>query len=657
VSLVLLLVAFFLFRVVFWLLFRGLAPEASAGDWLYAWWVGFKFDLRLGLIILLPFLLLSWIPWLNAGRSVFARRGWVVYFALVSAALSLIYLIDLGHYGYLHERLNASALEHLEATGIALQVVWESYPVVWGGVLLILLGGGFAGLLVRFAFPQLGRPAGPCSRWQRVLLHSAFILFVLAGIYGKWSRYPLRWSDAFFHPDRFVSSVGLNPVLYFADTFEFRGMDYDEEQVRKHHPRMAVFLGVDPPDPARLSLRRRVIPHGSPLERPNLVLIHLESFAAFKCGIFGNALDPTPNLDRIAAQGTLFTHFFVTRPPTARCVFAVLFGIPDIHHPHSASRDPLVVRQHCIVNALQEYGKFYFIGGSASWGNIRGILAQNIPGIRIYEEGDYRYPAEDVWGISDLRLFEEANRILREQEKPFVAFIQTAGNHKPYTIPKDREGFTLKEVNDQLLWQSGFEEIAEFNSMRFVDYSLGRFFELASRESYFENTVFLMYGDHGTAATSAIPWEEIRLTYHQVPMVVYAPGISKQGRRMDTLGSLADLLPTAMGFTRAPYVNTTLGTDLFDAALAERFVYINVGFYGGLLDPEFYLYHPPAGGVQLHRYRSEVLAKDLKGEYPERVSEMEERYSAIHETAKYLLYHNHAEASGRETTGAVTERR
>mgnify|MGYP001608546925 CR=1 FL=1 len=645
------------FRAVFWIRFREPGTDVPAGAWLHAWFLGFKFDLRLALAVLLPVLVLGWIPGLNLRASARGRRLWLGYLTSAFAVIVFGHAVDLGHYAYLHERLNASVLENTEAPGIALRMVWESYPVVWGTLLLSGLSWGFARAVRTNAFPQLDapattaraapEPAAAARRRGRFAPTAAFVLFVIGGLYGKWSRYPLRWSDAFFHPDRFVSSLALNPVLFYADTYEFRSLDFSVPGTRKHYARMASLLSVDDPDPETLTFRRRVQPRGSPLERPNLVLIHLESFAGFKCGVFGNRLDPTPNLDRIAAQGTLFTNFFVSRPPTARCVFTVLFGTPDIHTPHSASRNPLVVRQHCIANALEGYEKLYFLGGSASWGNIRGILAQNLDGIRIYEEGRYRYAPDDVWGISDLRLFEEANRVLREEKGPFVAFVQTAGNHKPYTIPADHGDFALREADDAALRENGFEELSEFNAMRLVDYSLGRFFDLAGREAYFRNTVFLLYGDHGTAATSAVPWEEIRLTYHHVPLVLYAPGITTEAARNDTLGSLADVLPTAMGFTRTPYVNTTLGRDLLDGSPAPRHVYIDVGSYRGLLDPEFYLYFPPGGGTQLHRHRSDTPTADIRGQHPDRVREMSELFEAYHETTKYLLYNNKPPQDGR----------
>ena len=56
------------------------------------------------------------------------------------------------------------------------------------------------------------------------------------------------------------------------------------------------------------------------------------------------------------------------------------------------------------MNYLKDYEKFYFIGGSLSWGNIRGVIG-NVDGIKTYEEQDYKNsPHNDVWGISDIHL-------------------------------------------------------------------------------------------------------------------------------------------------------------------------------------------------------------------------------------------------------------
>ncbi len=556
---------FTVFRLIFWALFRSTAPGAPGPDFLWALYLGFKFDLRLSLLICLPVLALSWIPGLNFVRSSIGKWIWLVYFVVLAAFLILTYFADLAHYDYLHQRLNASAIDYLLSPAIALQFIWETYPVVPGILLLVLLSIGYGWVVNRFAYRELKEGGNPPTRWLKVVTMSVALILYGFGIYGKWSRYPLRWSEVYFSTNPFVSALALNPVLFFFDTREHKTLGFDVEAAQHHYELVTNLLGVDNPDPAALNFSRYVRPKEKLPGRPNIVLIHLESFAGFKVGALGNVLDPTPHFDSIARRSLLFTNFFIARPPTARAIFTVMFGIPDIHSPHSASRNPLIVRQHTIVNALEGYKKMYFLGGSATWGNIRGMLAHNIPGLEIYEEGDFSTPPDDVWGISDLALLEEANRVLRVQDKPFFAFIQTAGNHRPYTIPKDKRDFEGVEMDIGKLEENGFESLEEYNGMRFLDYSLGHFFRLASKEDYFKRTIFCLYADHGTTATRQIPWQQLSLTHHHVPFAIYAPGYFSEGRRIDITASLVDVLPTVLSLIGTPYVNKTLGRDLLVA--------------------------------------------------------------------------------------------
>jgi len=460
------------------------------------------------------------------------------------------------------------------------------------------------------------------------------------GIYGKWSRYPLRWSEAYFSPIPFVSALALNPVLFLFDTLEYKTVSFDEEAVRKHYDLVADLLGVDNPDPATLNFSRYVRPREKLPGRPNVVLILLESFAGFKVGVLGNALDPTPHFDAIARKSFFFTNFFVTRPPTARAIFTVMFGIPDINTPHSASRNPLIVRQHTLVNALEGYKHMYCLGGSATWGNIRAMLAHNIAGMEIYEEGNFSDSPDDVLGISDLHLLEEANRVLRVQDKPFFALIQTAGNHRPYTIPKDKRDFEEVEVDDATLKENGFDSLKAYNGMRFLDYSLGHFFRLASKEDYFKRTIFCLYADHGTVATRQIPWDKLTLTMHHVPFAIYAPGYFHEGRTIDITASLVDTLPTLFGLIGIPYLNKTLGRDLLVARPKDKhFAFID-SVYRGLLNDEFFLLIDPRGVQRLYQYRSDSPLEDVREQHAERAAEMARLCQAIGETSKYLLYHN-----------------
>ncbi|WP_341539007.1 sulfatase-like hydrolase/transferase, partial [Pseudomonas viridiflava] len=92
--------------------------------------------------------------------------------------------------------------------------------------------------------------------------------------------------------------------------------------------------------------------------------------------------------------------------------------------------------QHTLINAFEGYQKFYLIGGNAGWANINALIRQSIGGVQLFEERHWRSPRVDVWSISDLDLFKEGDALLRAVPKaqPFFAYLQTSGNHRPFTI-------------------------------------------------------------------------------------------------------------------------------------------------------------------------------------------------------------------------------
>jgi len=633
------LVVFAAFRVAFWAAFHETLAGTSRGDLLKAFYLGSKFDLRLVLLLLLPLALLGWIALFDPARRRAARIAWLGYLALAQCVVLLLYFVDFGHYAYARVRLNASLIDHLTPVEVAARVAWDTYPVLPGVLGLLLLTSAYVWIVRLAARHTLVPATRPLDKWPKRAAVTALAALYALGIYGKWSWYPLRWSEAYFSSSEAVAALALNPVLFLMDTAENRNLPYDADKVREHYAYTASLLGVKTPDPGKLDFARYVTPARKPPVPYNLVVIHLESFAAFKAGVFGNSLDATPYFDAIARDGLLFTNFFVPEVPTARSVFTMITGIPDVNGATTASRNPLVVNQHTLVNALEGYEKYYFLGGSATWGNIRGLFAHNIPGLHIFEEGDYDARQADGWGVSDVVLFEKADESLRKEKKPFFAFIQTAGNHRPYTIPDDRRGFELAQADNAALHDNGFDSLAAYNGLRFLDYALQAFFTKARKAPYFRNTVFVMYGDHGNPSTLQTPWEQLRLTGFHVPLVIYAPALIKRGRRIDFTASLPDSLPTYLSLLGVPYLNTGLGRDLL--GLGAKDPHFSLIEHAGVLDDEFYL-RLDADVARLFRYRSQDAAEDVHERYPEKVAELRRLHEALYETSKYMLYHNPA---------------
>ncbi|MHC4931840.1 MAG: hypothetical protein ACYTGV_06590, partial [Planctomycetota bacterium] len=216
--LALLLVLFTALRVVFWLAFHETDDPAGAGTVLHAFYLGLKFDLRLAVLLIIPYLIVSRLPRLNPERRVGARRFWSWYWTVLLLVVVFHYLSDFAHYSWLNRRVDAATTEDLQDTLMSLQVIWESYPIVWGALAMLAFGAGLL-FVLRFLMESfLGRSRPPQSRRRRIAIAAWTVAFGALGLYGKLSWYPLRWSDAFASSHRFSASLALNPLLFFFDT-------------------------------------------------------------------------------------------------------------------------------------------------------------------------------------------------------------------------------------------------------------------------------------------------------------------------------------------------------------------------------------------------------------------------------------------------------
>jgi glucan phosphoethanolaminetransferase (alkaline phosphatase superfamily) len=151
---------------------------------------------------------------------------------------------------------------------------------------------------------------------------------------------------------------------------------------------MAAYLGISNPDSTQLSYLRDYTNHNPLKTNPNIVLVICESFSAYKSSMYGNPLNTTPYFNEMCKNGVFFDRCFTPAYGTARGVWATITGIPDVESPSTASRNPNAVDQHTIINNFN-YTNYYFLGGSANWANIRGVLTNNIRELQLYEEEDY----------------------------------------------------------------------------------------------------------------------------------------------------------------------------------------------------------------------------------------------------------------------------
>jgi phosphoglycerol transferase MdoB-like AlkP superfamily enzyme len=609
-----------------------------------------------GIVFALIFVWLLVTKNCNPFENSFSRKVFKIYFLIITVLLVFLYAVDFEHYDYVHQRLNASVLNYLEDAKISMNMVWETYHVFILLILIIICTTFLYGLINRW-FKKI-KPATVQDRgFSKIFIGIVFALVLGIGIFGRLNQYPLRWSDAFSFDDDFKANLSLNPVQSFLSTLQFRHSTYDLKKVKEYYPLMDQYLGIDHPDSTTMNYDRTF--KTQPLANtPNIVVVICESFSAYKSSMWGNPLNTTPYFDEMSKEGVFFDRCFTPSYGTARGVWAVVTGIPDVEYPNTASRNPAAVDQHTLINEYKGYDKFYFIGGSSSWANIRGVLTNNITDLHLYEEGDYKAKVIDVWGISDKRLFLAANNVLKEQNHPFFAVIQTADNHRPYTIPaEDKATFILKKYSSDSLKQFGFQSNEELNAFRYTDFTFQKFMEAAKKEKYFNNTIFVFVGDHGIRGEvgNMFPkaWTVDGLTTQHVPLLFYSPALLAP-QRIDRTCSQLDILPSVMALAHLPYVNTTLGKNLFDTVQIPSVRFKNAAFLFepnlkeiGIVTDEYCYVHNLLNGTEDFRScrNDEPLPQTTAVDEDKKA--IKELANAYYETARYMMLNNLKRNSGK----------
>jgi phosphoglycerol transferase MdoB-like AlkP superfamily enzyme len=635
---VIFLAIFSLFRVA---TFFAFAPDdVSFFAALPCFGLGVLFDIRWICIILSPILLLSFIPHLTPFRSDRNKKWWTTYLAIITFLIFIFFGADFGSFSYDSTRLNAIALNFVDDAKISMQMIWQTYPVFW-----IALGIAVAIWFFRWLFHQTHTKVEVVNSVDEINYmrnwYGAALLLMILGIYGSITAKPLKWNDAFMFKDNFRSYLALNPLQNFFTTLRFRKPYHDLEKALEYYPVMKDYLKIAPKAKGYV---RQIEPGVDALEsKPNIVLVVCESFSMYKSTMSGNPLNTTPYFDELTKKGIFFNRCFSPSFGTARGLFALLTGTPDVQVAKFSTQNQEALKQRTIINDFKGYDKHYFLGGSSEFNNFKGLLG-NIKGLTIYEENSFNSPKVNVWGISDKNLFLESDKILRQQTKPFFAIIQTANNHRPYTIPEEDTDFIKDQIPQDTLVKYGFLSADEYYAFKYMDYSIKHFMETARQSPYFDNTIFVFVGDHGVAgnATSMYPqaWTEQRLTAEHIPLLLYAPKLLVPKTVTYPVSQL-DVLPTIAGLTNIHYQNTTIGRDVLKQGL-HRSAFIIHHDEGkiGLVTDDYYF-------IKNFRFEQELMypiSPRFDSYNSLQLDSMRKKSSAItsaiYETAKWMLVNN-----------------
>ncbi|HLG36242.1 MAG TPA: sulfatase-like hydrolase/transferase [Bacteroidia bacterium] len=589
------IVVFFLFRVILLLLNAEAAQEIPPGEILYSQFMGYRFDTVIsGYILALPmalFLLSGLIP--SAQNSIRQISFvWICFFYLASF---FICTADIPYFLHFNSRMTIAVMNWTDTPAMMMKIVFQdsgNYPYLF---LFLSLSIMFLILLSKIKKHSFSKEqSNSMNRVPRAVLYLATSLMLLTGIRGRIAiKSPIRWGTAFFSQRAFANQLGLNPVFTFGRSWlDSRKPEnahiklMDEEQAAQN---MRKYLGIES-KPELYSPLAREISSDAGEKRYNVVLIIMESMSAWKMGILGSRNNLTPNLDSIAGNSFFFSNFYSSGMHTFSGIYSSLFGMPGLPGKHAMkdleSNQPF----SGIAKTLSDrnYGTIFFCTHDEQFDNMGGFLSAN--GFKkIVSEKDY--PSERVLstlGVPDHVMFDISLPYLdnfRQNDQPFFAAYLTGSDHGPYIIPDDIP-FHPEANNIR-------QKIVEY-----TDWSVNHFIEECHKRPWADSTIFIITSDHGNLA-NAVYDADLSLT--RTFLIIHAPKIFREPKKVETLGGQIDIFPTLMGLLDISYINNTPGINLLKE---ERpFIFFCVDENTGCVSDEYYLVMRKNGDTSLYRYR------------------------------------------------------
>jgi len=357
----------------------------------------------------------------------------------------------------------------------------------------------------------------------------------------------------------------------------------------------------------------------------NVVLVALESTGARHLGLYGSVPDPAPNLTALAAQSSIvFERAYAVYPESIKGLFATLCS----QYPAFDTSPELYARVPCSSvaarlsaagyrTALFHSGRFMYLG-------MRSVIDGR--GFHVMEDaGAVGGRADSSFGIDDGSTVERALQWIDAGDKVapfFITYLPTSG-HNPYVT--SRPG---PYEADSDFWRY-------MNALHESDAALGILIEGLRQRHLLENTLFVIFGDHGEAFgehpgnfahTLFIHEENIR-----IPLVIVAPGAARAPVRVSRVASVIDIAPTILDLVGLPPDALYQGASLLPAETRMALFYTDysIGWLGLADGCSKYVYDVDSGRSRLFDVCGDPgETQDSAAAYPERVVAYKDRVVA-----------------------------
>ena len=309
-------------------------------------------------------------------------------------------------------------------------------------------------------------------------------------------------------------------------------------------------------------------------KKKNVVVMIVESFGSEYIGALNDYEGYTPFLDSLISKSLIWEHSFGNGRKSIDGMPSALSSIPMFVEPFFLT--PASVNNvGGLARELVKDGYYSAFFHGAENGSMGFQAFSRATGFEDYfgrteYNQDNRFQGDadfdGMWAIWDEPFLQYMALTMNEFREPFVSAVFTASSHHPYKIPE-----AYHEIYPE-------EGLVMHKCVRYTDHALKRFFETASKQPWFKNTLFVLTADHTNL--SEVPEYQTSLGGFRVPIVFFDPSGEMPTGQREGIAQQIDIMPTVLGYLgyTQPYV--AFGFDLFHTPAEDTWAvnYLN-GIY------------------------------------------------------------------------------
>lgn len=283
-------------------------------------------------------------------------------------------------------------------------------------------------------------------------------------------------------------------------------------------------------------------------ELPNIVIIICEGLGREFSGYNSIVPSATPFLDSLSNVGLTWNNCLSTSQRTICALPSILGALPFGKTGFMNYREnaPKFHSLYTILNK-NNYTSSFFYGGWLCFDDMCHFMKMNnVDNYLNCSEFDTCLSKRNSWGLYDHILFQESVKTI-DFEKTHMDVYLTLTTHDPFEYPNEEKYIdTYKDLLTKNNVTIGEEQIRKYAAYLYLDNSIRTLIELYKKNKNFNNTIFVITGDHNFNT-----WKEPMVCYN-VPLIIWSP-LLKHSQKFPAIVSHRDIAPTLISMLKHKY--------------------------------------------------------------------------------------------------------